>query len=221
MRTRDSLLSFVALVVMAGCPKDDPGTAGDLAKPKPDANMANVVKVETSVPWGKKIACADLIDPVKIAAAIGEPEVEIKELTTGGEKEATAICSVKKVAGQKLNAKQQEKLAEKEGFKLGVQPGDEICQLKAYCSYPYDPVDLRKTLEGQGESCGSADVIGDLTCVKQIQAGADYRYIVSVLDPDTRCRYVVSPTTITEEAPIRACAKAFVETIGKENLKVQ
>jgi hypothetical protein len=215
--------SFAALgfsFLLAACPKDDPGTVGEVGKPKPDANMQNVVKVEVSVPWGKRVACADLLDPVKIAAALGEATVEIKDITAGGEKEATSICSVKKT-GDKLTAKQQEKLLTKEGLKLGVQPGDEICQLKAYCSYPYDLADMRKSAEADGQSCRTDEQIGDITCTKQVQAGADYRHIVSVLDPDSRCRYVVSPTTITEEAPVKACAKAFVDTISKEQLKVQ
>jgi hypothetical protein len=218
-RTQTVLMAIVVAGALAGCPKDEAGSMGDKAHPRPDASMANVTKVETSVPWGKHVACADLLDPVKVAAGIGEAEVTITDTTAGGEKEATSICSVKKT-GKALSQKQQDALYQKNGFKIGVQPGDEICQLKLYCSYPYDMAESRKTMEGQGQQCATGD-IGDLTCVQQIQAGADYRYIVSVLDPDSQCRLVVSPTTITELPPMKACAKTFADVISKDQLKVQ
>ena len=98
-----------------------------------------------------------------------------------------------------------------------MQPGDEICQLKVYCSYDYDIAAAKKKAEAGGQACTTD--IGDLTCVQQVQAGADYRYVVTVLDPDAKCRYIISPTTITEQAPMMACAKAFVEQITKEKLQ--
>ncbi len=205
----------VAVVVLAGCPKDEPGSAAQKVI-KPDASVANIVRVETTVPWGQKVACAKILDPVAIAAALGEAEVTISDATQTGEKEATSICSVRKT-GKVLNEKAQNKLMEKEGFKIGVQPGDEICQLRAYCSYSYDIADTKKKAEAMGQACNTD--IGDLTCVQQVQAGADYRYVVTVLDPDSKCRYVISPTTITEQAPMMACAKAFVEQISKDKLQ--
>lgn len=205
----------LCLLSLTGCPKDEPSSITTEAA-KPDASQANVVRVETTVPYGKKVACAKILDPLKVAAALGEAEVTITDTSEAGEKEATSICSVRKT-GKVLNEKEQAKLMEKTGFKIGVQPGDEICQLRAYCSYPYDIADAKKTLEGKGQTCSTE--IGDLTCVEKKEAGADYRYIVTVLDPDSKCKYVVSPTTITDEAPIKACAAAFVEQIAKEALQ--
>jgi hypothetical protein len=210
------LVALAALTFgLAGCPKDEPGSAAEVVK-KPDASTTNVIKVTTTVPWGKKVACAKILDPVGIATALGEAEVTINDLTQGGEAEATSVCSVRKM-GKALSDKEQAKLMEKEGFKIGVQPGDEICQLRAYCSYPYDIAADKKKAESGGQTCNTD--IGDLTCVQQVQAGADYRYVVTVLDPDSHCRYVISPTTITEQAPMMACAKAFTEQITKEKLQ--
>jgi hypothetical protein len=209
------LFSMLSLATLAGCPKDETGSAAEV-KVKPDASTANVIRVETTIPWGKKVPCAKILDPAAVAAALGEAEVTINDTTESGEKEATSICSVKKT-GKVLTAKEQEKLGSKEGFKIGVQPGDEICQLRAYCSYNYDIADSKKKAEAMGQTC-STD-IGDLTCIQEVQAGADYRYIVTVLDPDSKCQYKVSPTTITTKEPMLACAKAFVEQISKEKLQ--
>src|SRR5262245_32594361 len=195
--------SALLALALAGCPKDEPGSAAEKVV-KPDASTTNVVKIETTLPWGKKVACAKILDPVGIAAGLGEAEVTITDSTETGEKEATSICSVRKT-GKVLNEKQQAKLMEKEGFKIGVQPGDEICQLRAYCSYPYDIAETKKKAEAMGQTCTTD--IGDLACVQQVQAGADYRYVFTVLDPDSKCRYVISPTTITQQEPMAACAK--------------
>jgi hypothetical protein len=209
------VLGALASLALTGCPKDDPGSAGE-AVIRPDAGVANVIKAETTVPWGQKVACAKILDPVGIAAALGEAEVTISDSTQGGEQEATSVCSIRKT-GKVLNEKEQAKLGEKTGFKIGVQPGDEICQLRAYCSYPYDIAEEKKKAEAGGQICNTD--IGDLACTNQVQAGADYRYVITVLDPDARCRYMVAPTTITEEAPMKACAKVFVEQITKEKLR--
>jgi hypothetical protein len=214
-RIESMIVAAACVALLAGCPKDEPGSAAEI-KVKPDASPANIVKVETTVPWGKKVACAKILDPAGIAAALGEAEVTISDSTETGEKEATSICSVRKT-GKVLSEKEQAKLMQKEGFRIGVQPGDEICQLRAYCSYPYDIADIKKKSEAMGQSCNTD--IGDLTCVQQVQAGAEYRYVVTVLDPDSKCRYVVSPTTITSPDPIKACAKVFVEQITKEKIQ--
>ena len=214
-RMRIAVVGAWVVLALAGCPKDEPGSAAEI-KIKPDASTANVVKVETTVPWGKKVACAKILDAAGIAAALGEAEVTITDNTETGEKEATSICSVRKV-GKVLNEKQQAKLMEKEGFRIGVQPGDEICQLRAYCAYSYDIADAKKKAESMGQTCNTD--IGDLSCVQQVQAGADYRYVVTVLDPDSHCQYKVSPTTITTKEPMMACAKVFVDQISKEKLQ--
>jgi hypothetical protein len=210
-----SVVSVAGVVVLAGCPKDEKGSAAEI-RVKPDASAANIVRIETTVPVGKKVACDKILDAAATATALGEAEVTISDSTMAGEKEATSICSVRKT-GKALTDKEQAKLMEKEGFKIGVQPGDEICQLRAYCSYPYDIAETKKKAEAMGQACNTD--IGDLSCVQQVQAGADYRYVVTVLDPDSKCRYVISPTTITTQEPMLACAKTFVEQITKEKLQ--
>jgi hypothetical protein len=215
VRFHSLVVLAVAAFVLAGCPKDEKGSAAEVLV-KPDASAANIVRMSVTVPLGKKVACDKILDPVGIAAALGETEVTISDASQSGEKEATSICSVRKT-GKALSEKEQAKLMTKEGFRIGVQPGDEICQLRAYCSYDYDIAEAKKKAEAMGQSCNTD--IGDLTCVQQVQAGADYRYVVTVLDPDAKCRYIISPTTITEQAPMMACAKVFVEQITKEKLQ--
>jgi hypothetical protein len=216
MRTLRSLLVLgTVLSFGTACPKDDMGSAGEKLV-RPDASTANVVKISSTTRPGEKIACAKIIDPVAFAPMIGEAEVTLQDGTAGGEQEATSVCSIRKT-GKVLSEKEQERLQTQTGFKLGVQAGDEICQLRMFCAYHYDIADAKKQMEAQGQICTSE--IGDLTCVNKVQAGAEYRHVVTVLDGESKCRYVVSPTTITEEAPVKACAKAFTELITVEKIK--
>jgi hypothetical protein len=214
MRTLRSLL-VAGTLALAACPKDDMGSAGEKLV-RPDASTANVVRIVSTTKPGEKIACDKIIDPAKFAPMIGEAEVTLEDGTAKGEQEATSVCSIRKT-GKVLSAKEQERLQTQTGFKLGVQAGDEICQLRMFCAYHYDIADAKQKMEAQGQTCNSE--IGDLTCVQQVQAGADYRHVVTVLDGETKCRYVISPTTITEEAPMKACAKAFTELITIEGIK--
>src|SRR6266540_3031134 len=119
-RMQSVVVGVVICLALAGCPKDEPGSAAE-KKVKPDASVANIVKVETTVPWGKKVPCAKILDPAGIAAALGEAEVTITDTSETGEKEATSICSIRKT-GKVLNEKEQAKLMQKEGFRIGVQP---------------------------------------------------------------------------------------------------
>lgn len=205
----------VTAILAAGC-KDDPGTTQGPPpnEKKPTEKPANVVELKTLVPYGVKIPCAKLLDPVKIGTALGM-QVTITD-DSAGEKEPTSICGIK-LAGEPLTVAEQEKIFNTKDMKIGVQPGDEICQIKAFCSDAYNPDDTKAFCTKRGFTVSTE--IGDMTCVQAVQAGDQYRYIVTALDPDTRCRFEVSPVTITEEAPMKKCAQAAVETVGPENLQ--
>ena len=52
-----------------------------------------------------------------------------------------------------------------------------------------------------------------------LEAIAYHPPAAAIADPDARCRYVVNPTTLVEEAPMKLCAKAFVDLISAERIK--
>ena len=103
---------------------------------------------------------------------------------------------------------------------LGTLPGDELCMVTAYCSFIFGKDDEKKKCESNGDT--PSEMFGDLTCVRKIEAGADYRYIYTVLDSDSRCKLVINPgPSVIDEKTVKECAKTATDTIGPANLKVQ
>lgn len=213
---RGLLVAIAALAAALGC-KDDPGSREEVGKPppRPTETPANVVKVETLVPYGQKVPCSKLIDAAKFGATLGYELTLVDK--SAEETEPTAICGLK-LGGKPLSEAEQKKIFNKNNYNVGVLPGDEIFQIRFYCSDAYLPNDTRKYCEKQGWEISTE--IGDLTCVQKVQAGEFYRHVVHVLDPDTKCKYEVSPITLTDLEPVKKAAKAAVDLVGPENVKV-
>src|SRR5687768_16678807 len=83
------------------------------------------------VPGEQHVPCDQLIDPAAFQAALGEAEPLAVKDATAQDAEAAASCSLVK-GGAKLDAKQQEALAKKTNRRMGVLPGDDICNITAY-----------------------------------------------------------------------------------------
>jgi hypothetical protein len=196
--------------------KDEPGSAQEVANLKRAKGVPKTTTVVTTpVPYGKKVPCQTLLDAAKLGASLGK-QVNIVDGQPDGD--AAAVCAVKLV-GAPPTAAQQKRMFEKNDKVLGVLPGDELCQITAYCWYPVDKAEQQKNCESRGEATSTE--IGELTCIKSIEAGENYRYVVATIDPDTRCRFVVNGgPSVTDEATVKSCAKAAVDTIGPDNLKV-
>lgn len=219
--TKRSLVLWAALLVTPGC-KDEPSSV-ELArkeaasKPAAEATRSNVTIVKTPVPYGVKIPCTQLLpDPAKIGAALGkEVVVEDKSQT---DQDAASVCAVK-LAGQAPSAAEQKKMWEKNNRVLGVLPGDEVCLVTAYCAYVFDKQEMRGKCEKEGKRV--SEDVGELTCVKEIEAGADYRYVYEVLDPDSRCKIQVNPgPSVIDEKTVLACARAASELVGPDQIRV-
>ncbi len=207
--------SAFALLV-TGC-KGEPGSWETEARTEEKKEKKSTVRVvKTPVAPGTKVPCDKVLDPVRVGEALGQ-EVLIKDVSES-DAEANAVCRVV-LAGEPPSAKEQEKKWMENNRVLGVLPGDEICQVTLYCSFPVDVEDKRKRCESEGKQVGEA--VGRLTCTRIVHAGAEDRYIYEVIDGDPECTYLINPgpSVVGPEVPEK-CARMAVDQIGPENVKV-
>ncbi len=225
----------MVLTAMGGACKDDPGSERDIeemkarkGKPQPAAPKDNIKIITSPIPYGKKVPCAQLVDPVKVSALVGQP-LEMKEIL-GEDAEAAAVCAMH-TTGKALTEKEQKKKFDTENMKLGVLPGDELCRLTVYCwGAPQEVASMKKECEERKNAykMETSTEIGDLTCVQVYEAGADYKFVYRVSDSDTKCILQTNPgpsvnsesDSVADEKVVKSCAKAFADVIGPEQIKV-
>lgn len=217
--TWSRLAAFLALAALAAGCKDEPSsleTAKSEAAAKPGEAAKNVTIVKTPVPYGAKIACEKLFpDLAALGAALGR-EVTLED-NSQSDQEAASVCRFK-LAGKPPSEKEQAKMFQKNNMVMGVLPGDELCQVTAYCAFIYDKAELRAKCEKEGKTV--SEEVGELTCVRTVQAGPNDRYLYEVLDPDSRCKLLVNPgPSVVDEATVKTCAKAAVDLIGPAQIK--
>lgn len=190
-----------------------------MPRPERKADMSNVVKITTAVPYGKHVACTDLIpDPAPYAAAIGGEIGEVRDRGKSNS-EATAVCALIRAGEPPKTDMELETLAEKYQ-KLGVLPGDEYCTVTAYCSLATDTERFKEKCEKDGRRVGVID--GQVACVRETQRGVEYAYTYRVIDPDTKCVLeVMGGPSVTDEALVQGCTSAALTTISTDNLKYE
>jgi len=202
--------AFLAILLCSACTERDPPPPPKAARPK-----AQVHDVATPVPIGQKIPCTKLFAPEKLSEALGRP----LELVDESDKivDATSVCRFMTV-GKPPSQSAQERMYQRNAGVMGVLPGDELCMFTAYCWAYTDVPEMRKRCEEARDT--PINDVGDIGCVRQVQAGERFRYVVSTLDPDTRCKFVVNAGPgVTDLPTVKACAQAAVQLIGLENLK--
>src|SRR5262249_51156360 len=182
----------------------------DAAPPKPAPKKADPSawkEIETPVPVGKKVPCTQLVAADKVAAAVGYTLEVIDQ--SAKDPDATSVCRIMTVKTPVKGKKE----------KGPLEPGEELATLSAYCWYPFSVPEIKKRCTDAGEET-STDV-GAITCVRKVRAGDVHeRFVVTVLEPDTRCRLVVNPGAANYDLALtKATAKALVETIDKDSLK--
>ncbi|HET6611288.1 MAG TPA: hypothetical protein VFG83_04835 [Kofleriaceae bacterium] len=205
-----SRIAALAVVsVLVGCsPYEEQAPA-----PKKNDKPSQVIKVKTPVPYGKKVACADLLDTAKLGAALGS-EVSLED-RSGSEAKASSVCGVM------LNGEAPGEAAQKRNFKddmkLGVLPGDEICTISAYCAFPTDTEDFKKRCQKAGDALNEA--LGQWACVHQTQRAAEWAYTYKTIDPDTKCTLkVYGGPSVTDEKLVQTCTRAALDTITPESI---
>jgi hypothetical protein len=213
MPARSLLLpTLLPLALLVGCVPDKPEGSG---KPAEKKERKVVPAFEPPVPYGKHVACTDLVDGAKFSTFLGSEIGEVADRSTGNA-EATSVCAFIK-GGTPPSDKQQERAYKKE-MKLGVLPGDEICTISAFCWYPVDLEEFKKKCESAGNK--ESQAVGQFACVRETQRADAYAYTYRAIDNETQCILeAMGGPSVTDEAVVQSCMKAALDTIGPENIK--
>lgn len=176
-----------------------------------------------------KLDCAKVIDTAAFTTALGEKEPLTLADTTKTDKEAAAVCNLIR-GGKKLTPAEQAALSKKEG-KLGVLPGDQLCQVRLLCSTIEDADKYRKKCEEQAASDAKKgmapfagvrgdETMGNFACVQIVPTGAYDAQVFRFFDADTKCIFEVRGGPSNQDTDlVRNCAKTARDTIGPDKLK--
>lgn len=161
------------------------------------------------------VGCDVLINATAFGTALGEAEpVEVADVTAQ-DRDAAAVCAIKR-GGIRPTAAEQEAKQKKEGH-LGVLPGDPICNVYAYCWTLETPEAFEKRCRDSSETFD--DSMGFPACVRTIQTGEHDVKTFRMYDADTKCLLKVGagPSMVDNDV-IAKCARAAVEHIGPDNI---
>ncbi len=174
-------------------------------------------RISPPVPGQAHIPCSQLIDAAAFQTALGEKlPLTVKEVTKS-EPDSVASCSLIR-GGKPLSAGEQKAMLQKAG-RLGVLPGDELCNVTAFCSTIEDPDRFRASCKERKDR--DDESLGSYACVHIQPVGADDVKLFRLLDDDTRCILQIrgGPSNVNNDS-IQTCAKAARDTIGPEQIKV-
>ncbi len=214
------LVSAVSLV--AACSKgenagaEEAKKAADAEQKAKEARGEPAKKLSPPVPGETHIPCEQLFDLPKYQEAMGETEpMAIKDVGKN-EPEAAASCSLVR-GGKKLTDAEQQAKLKKDG-RLGVIPGDEICNVSAFCWTIEDPERFRKKCAQRKEA--DDDSMGSYACRQTVAVGAFDVYVYRFFDADTKCIIAVKGgASQTDNEVTRKCAVVARDTITPERIK--
>ncbi len=173
-------------------------------------------KINPPVPGRAKLSCANVIDADKFTQLLGETvPLKVKDSIT--EADAAASCSIIR-GGKRLNEAEQ-KAALKTKGRLGVLPGDELCNISTFCWTIEDPDRfLKKCTESKDNKIDSG--LGFQACLRVIATGEDDVNNWRFFDEDTKCIIGVraGPSNV-DNAMIGNCAKGAHDLIGPDQIK--
>ncbi len=179
------------------------------------------VKLKPPVPGETKIPCEQLIDIAAFQTALGEKEPMTVKDNSKGEAEAAAKCALIR-GGKRPNDAEQKAALKKDGH-LGVLPGDEACNVTAYCYTIEDADRFRKKCEASKDKSKDRgdDSMGSFACLHIEAVGENDVQVFRFFDADTKCilRVGGGPGMVDNDY-IRNCAKAARDTITPEKIAV-
>jgi hypothetical protein len=211
-----NVLGLVAILsLVMGCASDKfepPPTGQGKVKAK---EKSNIKKIQSTVPYGKKVQCSDIFDAATIGPYVNKEEgVTIKEAGHLSA-DANAVCKI-------MRTGEPPPLDEKKPVVinqiLGVQPGEEYCSVEFHCSVSTDP-------KGFEEKCtidkGTANRdLGQFSCVQTFMRGSHDAYTYKTIHHGANCIIkVLGGPSVVDEMLVQNCTKATLETVGKENFK--
>ncbi len=163
-----------------------------------------------------KLKCENVIDANAFTQAMGEKDPLV--VVQKSEPEAAASCSLMR-GGKRPTPAEQKALLKKNG-KLGVLPGDELCNISTFCWTIEDPERLAKQCVLDKDHV--EDALGFKACVHVVPTGeADVKRF-RFYDEDTRCVIQVrsGPGNVDNELTGK-CAKTAHDTIGPAQIAVK
>ncbi|MBS1119937.1 MAG: hypothetical protein H6Q90_2165 [Deltaproteobacteria bacterium] len=217
------VIYFAILVSVSACGKGESVGAEEARKQSEAELEAKVAagvpakKISTPVPGSAKIPCSQLIDAAAYQTALGEKEPLGVEEVTSKEAEAAASCNLTR-GGKPLTEADQKALLKKEG-RLGVLPGDVLCNVTALC-YTIESADRFrakcKDLKRQED-----ESMGSFACIQVVAQGVDDVHVYRFFDEDTKCILQVrgGPSNVNNDL-IRSCAKVARDSIGPAQIAV-
>lgn len=158
-----------------------------------------------------KLDCNKVIDPTKFTADLGEKEPTTVRDDGKSDGDAAAVCSILR-GGKKLTPEEQAAKLKKEP-RLGVLPGDPLCQISLYCWTFEDEDHLKKKCAADKNR--DDDSMGTYACLQVVPTGQDDVDLFKFVDEDTKCLIKVGPggSNINNDQ-IRQCAKTARDSIG-------
>ncbi len=187
------------------------------AEQKAQGPVAPAKRQSTPVPGEARVACSQLIDAAAFQTALGEKEALVVKDVTKTEGDASSSCSLVR-GGKRPNEAAQQALLKKDG-KLGVLPGDELCNVTALCSTIEDAEHFKAACKARKEQ--DDDSLGSYACVRIVMVGPADVKVFQLFDEDTRCvlRVRGGPSNVNNDL-IQACAKAARDSIGPAQIRV-
>ncbi|HEX4450307.1 MAG TPA: hypothetical protein VH143_05505 [Kofleriaceae bacterium] len=173
-------------------------------------------KISPPVPGRAKLDCKNLIDVDKFTQLLGETQpVTIAE--SKSEPEAAASCSL--LRGGKRLTEAEQKAQIKQHGKLGVMPGDEVCNISTFCWTIEDPDRFAKKCAEMKEKVDAS--LGFQACILVVATGEDDVNRYRFFDDDTKCIIQVrgGPSNVDNDL-IGKCAKGAHDLIGPDQIKV-
>ena len=198
----------------AGAEEAKKQAAEDLAKKMAEPNSIPK-KIDPPVPGRAKLNCNALVDADKFTQLLGEA-TPVTVVDSKTEAEAAASCSV--IRGGKRPTEAEQKAALKTKGRLGVIPGDEICNISTFCWTIEDPDRfLKKCLEMKEKV---DDSLGFKSCILVVATGEDDVNRYRFFDDDTKCIFQVrgGPSMVDNDL-IGKCAKGAHDLIGPDQIK--
>jgi hypothetical protein len=180
-------------------------------KAKGGGNAEAAKKLVPPVPGRAKLACASVIDLEKFKQVLGEIE-PLTVQDSKAEPEAAASCSIMR-GGKRPNQTEQAAISKKNGGRLGVLAGDELCNVSTFCWTIEDADRFKKKCLDQKKTLD--DSLGFTTCMMIVATGADDVRNYQFFDEDTKCIIGVraGPSNVDNDL-IGKCAKGAHDLIG-------
>jgi hypothetical protein len=217
-----SSLISVAALSLAACHGADEGAAeadkeakAEQARAEKSGEVAK--KIQPPVPGRGHVACDQLLDTAAFTTALGEKDpLTVKDVTASAT-EAAASCSL--VRGGKPLSEAEQKALLKKG-RLGVLPGDDVCNVTAYCWTLEDGEKFKQWCADK--KLKADDSTGGFACVTVTARGEADVNNYKFFDDDTKCLLEVrGGPGMVDNAVIATCAKTARALITPAQIAVK